>query len=754
LRITQLIKPSTPEKFRKDGYGQFRVVYDDGKKIARLYGKPDTCAPSFIISGKFRMKKLQSGNISFYMDAKEKYTYALKNPNLVTIEDVNHFIQELELDTKKGTVMREKLYSAVPATVEAFKRLDVFTELDMETRCDFFRVHYEIKLKAVLPGRHQKLAIQKLTGNQLKEVHKMVTTGLIWKLWFDKFCSPFGLKEMTYEGWLASGVKLPKMFFLAFRIYNFLKSCREDGGHDLFPRDTLAKHFKVSEKWATSFTDEEFEAAMEILMWHGLKSPIEGYIAFPKDIMANCHIIESLSKIQGDPVRRDGTYTPCKPSPHLTEKQRDFIQHVHCNKITLLQGPPGTGKTEGLVAIMSEFKNPLVVTYGGRMVCALHERFGGRPETAHTIHYVCCVREFVEAPGTEWLSKYDLLVIDEGSNVDVHLFSRLIRHMSHVARLVIVGDVGQIFPIKPGCPFYDLLHAFPQHTFVLDENKRVDPDSRELARASALINKGEPIPFHTDALQLHTDMSQETFEGILEKFAHDIMSMQIVTLRNEERRMLNKWTEEYLLRHNILQKSRFTVRIGNQEYYPGKKIMFTKNVKPNLDTGDDGYKNGELGQILTISRDPLELTLTNGKHILLNDAFDMCPGYATTCNKAQGSEWKRIIFWVYMNPNPFFTREFPYVAVSRAKKQCHIIARPDDLATLSLRKANRRSTLLSQMLARESLPNLEELVPYEDVELRDSNTLKLLSKDVAAVPLFVTEASTTKKGKKIKTSKF
>lgn len=534
------------------------------------------------------------------------------------------------------------------------------------------------------------------------------------------------------------------MFYRAFRIYLFLKNLRDTQGHELFGMVGMYEAFQ-SEMLCTQ---DQFNDSLRFLLSQGLTNENLGNnVAFVRDLRANLETLMALQMVgmrKTDPEIR-GEETPCLFSPDLTDRQRQFIQHVARNPITLLQGPPGTGKTEGLVALMAHFAKPLVVTYGGRMVCALQGRFGEREETAHTIHYVCCKAEANwENGGREWLEEYDMLVIDEGSNVDAHLFSRIMKLMKSVTRVVIVGDLGQIFPIKSGCPFYDLIHAFPQHGFVLNENKRVDPDSRWLADVSAMINRGElPDKFDT------SDATRAKFEKILARYAHSIMDLQILALLNDNCKLLNEWTEEYLLKHGMLEK-RGALKLGLHEYYPGKKIMFTKNNN-HPEQGFNGYKNGELGQIKSILNNPLRIHLTNGKSVQIKDVSDLAPGYATTCNKAQGSEWKHIIFWVDHHRNRFFSREHAYVAVSRAKKHCHVMLEEfSDLQNLVSRKAQPRRTLLGYLLAQEDLPDLRELHDFEDFQLKDPADLKLLPKDCAAVPVFQSD-ETTKKGKRRKT---
>jgi len=285
---------------------------------------------------------------------------------------------------------------------------------------------------------------------------------------------------------------------------------------------------------------------------------------------------------------------------------------------------------------------------------------------------------------------------------------------------------------------------------MLTENKRVDPNARILVSAAQKIRNGEVVDFSQggEALQLHERQGKEQLCGIVAQYCkkrEDTMNFQIVVLRNVDRNMCNKWIEEWLLENRILSATS-KVKFGDQWYYPGKKIQFTKNTKPQGKY--DGVRNGELGQILRIKNNVI--TLTNGKQVLIHEnavsPFNIQAGYATTCNKAQGSEWQTIIFYIYEKPIRFFTREYAYVAVSRAKQRCIIIGTEEEFNFLCAEKSKPRNTLLGYYLTVLPLTDLEALHPYDHIELKDPTTLILNPACVIRPP----SGEKTKKTKKKK----
>lgn len=729
--IKQLKKPATPQEFREEGgYGHFTVYVIDYKKEMTFKGKLDTCSPSFLITGPVR--KIE-GNI-IHGDNKAEMSYSRRNPNIITMEDACFFVAEL-----RGVKDADKLIHAIeyPCTVAAFKALELFKQLEVEQNCDYFRFDYEVPLKVALPK--QKKQIRLIPGNQLRELYDMFMREP-WKLLFHRYVSTYHLKEMMYEGFLAFYRRYNRAIVPAFqcaaRLYCFLKQQREEG-NEVFEVQTTLQQFHADTNWG--FGQEVMNTKsppFQLLMYHGLCYALDDdtrYVCFPRDKTDNLNLYNALKHniVNEVPRLRKTRETPCLPSPTLTEEQKTFVKHVMCNRVSFLEGAPGTGKTEVLIAIVAELAATLNVTYVGMMVDVLERRLG----SAYTIHYVCCLHDFQKDVAEAWFQQLDVLIIDEGSNVDRKLLSWLIRCMhAPFKRLVIVGDLGQIFPIKPGAPFFDLTQAFASHTFLLTENKRVDANSRILVTAAQSIRYGQPVDFSQggEALQLHerSDIDQrKQLCSIVAQYCRtkeDTMNFQVVVLRNVDRNMCNSWIEEWLLENRILSAVN-KVRFGDQWYYPGKKIQFTKNTKPPPGSRYDGVRNGELGQILKIKNNVI--TLTNGKQVLIHESavspFNIQAGYATTCNKAQGSEWQTIIFYIYEKPIRFFTREYAYVAVSRAKQRCIIIGTEDEFNFLCAEKAKPRNTLLNYYLTILPLTELQVLHPFGHIELKNPKDLIL-----------------------------
>jgi hypothetical protein len=676
-------------------------------------------------------------------------------------------------------------------SVASFRRQPFFDDT-VAFYCDFFRLdHQSLLMDAmamIVPKNNrqknaryhieQEKKIREMDPHTLQRANRLIRTSP-WLLTMETFSKRlFKLKEMPHANFerlrLRLKIQVPFEIQTATKLYAYIKHWR-DNGHTLIPeKEVLFSQFLTHSKFGK---DAQHDARYLEPAFGYLLNKVVVYVdetqtqklCLPKDKHACMDIVKALVRMQRcvkKPAQR-GWEVPCIPEAHLTQEQQQVARHIVQNPITMLQGLPGSGKTSVIVWIMSRFKAPLVVTYVGMMVDALQRRLGnGRPETANTIHYVYCTAQFVREAAQEWLSQFDLIVLDEASNVDLHLLAKLISVVPLACKIVLVGDLGQIFPIKPGCPFYDLVHSLPEHAFELTENKRVDPDALSLAHASGHIRAGNPHLMDAGTVEQGAPVSfverppgkqttQEHVRSVMRRILlpmlespSDLQHVQIVVLRNDVRRIINRTVEELLLETKLLpSKNGKRVRLdGRADFYlfPGKKIMFLKNSK------NDGVRNGELAQVQRVQREDggkLVLYTTKQKRIVIHrdegvdpDSIDY--GYATTCNKSQGSEWKRIIFWIHpdLTPDwvdestdPWFTREFPYVAVSRAKKQCIVVGTMDEMKRLCNKRAKPRDTVLGYYL-RDKKDFFSSMVPYDSVRLRDFSRLRLLPASVDAVP--------------------
>lgn len=384
-------------------------------------------------------------------------------------------------------------------------------------------------------------------------------------------------------------------------------------------------------------------------------------------------------------LRRFNINSICKPEPErrgirvpqippvLTHRQTQIAQHILHNWLTVVEGLPGTGKTSLITWVFSHYHNVMMVSFVGMMVKSLQKRNGQRKEAACTIHYLLALKKYCSDDNEavdRWFEMFEVLVIDEFSNVSMSLFSKLLALFPNVSKVVFVGDHRQLKPIDCGDPMGDIIGMFGSHLLV--DNLRVEPGLHSLQEAPRLItlNRAREIAFdpqqgpisfvRKDGLE-YDDVLSGIFTTIASmRNGRSVLNTHIVVLSNGVRRALNKACEKVWNSLGVVRIPRGGgVRVGGLRLYVGCKITFTKNYNQSIariingvDYRSDPVANGELAVIKSIVEFPegvqMKIVDTEDendspqkKTVWVHVTHGVHPkhvdlGYATTTYKTQG----------------------------------------------------------------------------------------------------------------------
>lgn len=370
----------------------------------------------------------------------------------------------------------------------------------------------------------------------------------------------------------------------------------------------------------------------------------------------------------------------------LTDEQRSAIRTITPERVGLISGGAGVGKTTVLKALYEHFDAVglavIQVAIAGRAAQRMKEATG-RP--ARTI------ASFLYSRNQGELDEPFVLVIDEASMVDILTMYRLCHALPAHAKLLMVGDTGQLMPVGPGLVFHDLAkHAHIPHARLT----KVMRHGSDIATASAAIRVGEwpeigtkeddPIAFLDHAeIETQSDLQLQIANRILRLYLKSPESTQILCAHKNGQlgvRALNKLCQDAVGLHQ--QK----LLIWNDEFQMmadtglrlGDPIVCVKNLK------DFGLQNGSLGRIQSLEpqrsapqnteqpRDGLVIAWAewdDGERRPIT--FDLLPhlelAYALTIHKAQGSEWPIVI--VPIVRSRLLDRSLIYTAVTRAQRQ-------------------------------------------------------------------------------------
>ena len=320
----------------------------------------------------------------------------------------------------------------------------------------------------------------------------------------------------------------------------------------------------------------------------------------------------------------------------LSEKQREAIELVNENNVTIITGGPGTGKTtiiKSIIDIYEQKGNKVVLCAPtGRAAKKMTETTG---KEASTLHRLLEIGKIDENNFYQTSTEYegapidaDLIIVDELSMVDMFVMSYLLKCIYKGTKLILVGDCDQLSSVGPGSVLKDLIASEKVVTVHLDKIFRQAAKSKIILNAHR-VNNGEP--FITKGDEDYTEETMEDFfymnESSQEKILEEVLSLCTGRLKNYGdydffqsiqvltptkkgmlgTRELNKALQERLNPniYDLPEKANM-----GAIYRAGDRIMQVKNNydmdwEKETKTGDvevgRGVFNGEIGTITEVS---------------------------------------------------------------------------------------------------------------------------------------------------------
>ena len=320
----------------------------------------------------------------------------------------------------------------------------------------------------------------------------------------------------------------------------------------------------------------------------------------------------------------------------LSEKQKEAIELVNENNVTIITGGPGTGKTTIIKSIIDIYKQK-----GNKVVlCAPTGRAAKKmtettDKEASTLHRLLEIGKIDENNFYQTSTEYegapidaDLIIVDELSMVDMFVMSYLLKCIYRGTKVILVGDCDQLSSVGPGSVLKDLIASEKVVTVHLDKIFRQAAKSKIILNAHR-VNNGEPFISKED--EDYTEETMEDFfyinESSQEKILEQVLSLCTGRLKNYGdydffqsiqvltptkkgmlgTRELNKALQEKL--NPNLYELPEKANMG-AIYRAGDRIMQIKNnydmdweketISGNVEAGK-GVFNGEIGTIKEVS---------------------------------------------------------------------------------------------------------------------------------------------------------
>lgn len=185
-------------------------------------------------------------------------------------------------------------------------------------------------------------------------------------------------------------------------------------------------------------------------------------------------------------------------SIELSEKQKEAVNLVNENNVTIITGGPGTGKTTIIKTIIDIYeekgKKVVLCAPTGRAAKRMTETTG---KEASTLHRLLEIGKLDEDSLYKNTSDYegapidsDVIIVDEMSMVDMFLMNYLLKCIYQGTKLILVGDEDQLASVGPGSVLKDLIHSQKVATIHLDKIFRQAAKSKIILNAHR-VNNGE-----------------------------------------------------------------------------------------------------------------------------------------------------------------------------------------------------------------------------------------------------------------------
>lgn len=384
----------------------------------------------------------------------------------------------------------------------------------------------------------------------------------------------------------------------------------------------------------------------------------------------------------------------------FSDDQIDAIKKLINTNVGVLSGKAGTGKTATMRAVSQLFEENGLSVYQ----CALSGKASNNLQKstnrkASTVHKL--LKMGIDSPSDfKHNHPADVVILDEISMIDTSLFCKLLTSMRENARLIMVGDIGQLPAIGVGVvkgllaskiPFCELVNVHRQNEGSAILNNALDIREGDVPSDLDLNNNGKALGKLQDLTYIFSNTPQdfELEQNIFKKYQELISqgkSFDEVMVISSLKRVVNKINALIQAKYNPdnADKSEKEVR-KDVVIRVGDRVI---NLQNNYQAQDVNgclkpVYNGNTGVVKSIVHSKEENASSNDVDMLIefddigevwfvkDDCASLDLGYASTIHKAQGSTIPYVLIGI---PHSYTmsSRQLLYTAITRAQKECYV----------------------------------------------------------------------------------
>ncbi len=436
--------------------------------------------------------------------------------------------------------------------------------------------------------------------------------------------------------------------------------------------------------------------------------------------------------------------------PEVSDAARTAARCAASSRLVVITGGPGTGKTTAVAKIaallceqarsagrpwplialgaptgkaadrlkesireqVSEFATTgdIRTHLGGLETSTLHRLLGSRPRTR---------TRFVH--DREHPLPHDVVVVDEASMLSLSLMARLLDALRADARLVLVGDPGQLASVEAGTVLGDVVGAsgspsvgpMSGHVVLL---RRVHRFGEAIARLADAIRDGRPDDavaalrggdaaiawidpardpdalgvLRDDAIAWGMRLVQAARRGDAVAALAALSRFRVLCAHRRGRYGVSDWTaviERWLA-------ERIPGFRAGAPWYVGRPVMVTANDYAL------GLFNGDTGVVVADDDGRPEVAFARGASVIRVGPArlaDTQTVHAMTIHKSQGSQYATAVVVVPDRSSPLLTRELLYTGVTRAETRVIVIGSEDAIRAAVARPIARASGLRERL---------------------------------------------------------
>ena len=390
------------------------------------------------------------------------------------------------------------------------------------------------------------------------------------------------------------------------------------------------------------------------------------------------------------------------------------------NRISIITGGPGTGKTTIIKAITKlyikihnlrpdEISSQIaLLAPTGRAAKKLAESTGLPASTIH--RYLKWNKEANDFQINELNKNFHrLVIVDETSMIDTHLFDALLKGICTNIQLILVGDANQLPSVGPGLILSDLINSdvftfTPLETIYRQSNNSYIPYLAQEIKNKDLSNdyltKKDDYNFLNATGSNIRELIKMICERSIKKGLTD-KDIQILAPMYKGENGIDHLNEILRDLFNPPDTKKKEIKVGEVTYRVGDKVLQLTN-DPN-----NGVFNGDIGYI----KDIVTITVPKKQEAIVID-FDgnkidykiedmnmVKHAYAISIHKSQGSEFPHVIMPITKSYYKMLYNKLIYTGVSRAKKSLVLIGEPYALImAVNNDYSNQRKTTLKERL--------------------------------------------------------